>query len=92
MQMSMALSDEIDLSSVLSSIVLAVCFIGWALFMVVNPLINWGVTVQFSPLHNSSFSLIGLSICLAMQLAVEEKELFPFLIMQPGFWSLALWY
>ena len=86
------MSDDIDLSGVLSSIVLACCFIGWALFMVVNPLINWGVTVQFSPLHNSSFSLIGLSICLAMQLAVEEKELFPFVIMQPGFWSLALWY
>lgn len=86
------MSDEIDLKNVLSMIVLIVCFIGWMLFMVVNPLINWGVTVQFSPLHNSSFSLLGLSICLAMQLAVEEKELFPFVIMQPGFWFLALWY
>lgn len=86
------MSDEIDLKSILSTIILIACFIGWALFMVVNPLINWGVTVQFSPLHNSSFSLIGLSICLAMQLAVEENELFPFIIMQPGFWFLALWY
>jgi len=86
------MSDEIDLKHVLSSLVLTTCFVGWMLFMVINPIINWGVTVQFSPLHNSSFSLIGLSICLAMQLAVEEKELFPFLIMQPGFWSLALWY
>lgn len=86
------MSDEIDLKSILSVIVLIACFIGWALFMVVNPLINWGVVVQFSPLHNSSFSLLGLSICLAMQLAVEERELTPFLIMQPGFWSLALWY
>ena len=86
------MTDEIDLKHVLSSLVLASCFVGWMLFMVINPIINWGVTVQFSPLHNSSFSLIGLSICLAMQLAVEEKELFPFLIMQPGFWSLALWY
>ena len=86
------MNNEIDLKSILSTIILIACFIGWALFMVVNPLINWGVTVQFSPLHNSSFSLIGLSICLAMQLAVEEKELLPFVIMQPGFWILALWY
>lgn len=86
------MNNEIDLSRILSSILLAACFVGWALFMVVNPIINWGVVVQFSPLHNSSFSLIGLSIVLAMQLAVQEKELFPFVIMQPGFWSLALWY
>lgn len=86
------MSEEIDLKHILTSIALGTCFVGWMLFMVINPLINWGVTVQFSPLHNSSFSLIGLSICLAMQLAAEEKELFPFCAMQPGFWSLALWY
>ena len=49
MQMNMALSDDIDLSSVLSTIILIACFIGWALFMVINPIINWGVTVQFRP-------------------------------------------